>query len=1726
MPYVIGAIGGGDSSSGFIDVDMLPPIADARPNTTYLRTTDLSLHYTKFEVTAPAVPTSWTETDITDAQIVDTFFGNTVVWHGVTAVNPAPPSSGNVNVWFNPGTNEFLEQQSGQGIFVVLAPENLFTLPTGNTIRWVGPLTRSGTIPVEPGTDRIDTERELREWLDANPTIQAEINANTTEWFIGYFGSGTALVRITAVVAGTPEQFNFNYELLGILALGPETNEFTGTTRTLAETARNTYASANADWLAFYNTNRNRFIELEFGTTRVFQARNAAMNGWDDITGFARGPAGPTGTFTGVTLSGDDLVFSQSSGTDISVDVSPLIDGLGNANSYFAGTTPTQNGVRFEYPGPGFTPLQPGDFIVFYIGLISPAAGSAAIRVGSFDYELYTRNVSTFGVDFLTEETYYMAVAQSTTAVQVIGPVTPGLNTAQVDARIAAWARAVNPSGTIPDARIPAAITRDTELQAAIANFLERADILALIATWARATSPTGMIPDGLIPADITRDSELAAAIADLLNQVQVDARIANALAAATTGNTENGITVQYIAATGKLNFVVENGVVSLIYDPATRIVELVLSDGSSLTIDLTSLAPLDSPAFTGTPTAPTAAAGTDTTQLATTAFVAAATRAAVLMAGDGVLTSADLSGSTLRLTISDGTVVTANLASLVAGVVHTLTANEGLEGNQTTGDVVVGIADGGVTFAKLASATVDTLLNDSALTGTPTAPTPPGGDSTTRLATTRFVENTLAGFITGVTAGSGLTGGGSSGDVTVGIAQGGVEYSHLSVQAILDLYASPDLTGTPTAPTAPANTNSTQIATTAFVEDATLGLPTESQVMHLIQNALRDAVTGNVETGMTVTYQTGGTLDFVLDADGVRNVLGLTQQEAIDLVTGISVSGQTMTVSFNGKADQTITLPAGGMGGMADGVLQSAALDATTGIATFTLTTGGTVTLDLSPLQGSTVSTDSTISGTGAAADPLSVGTYAGPAIATIAADFAARQFTFTHLSGLTSTLNFEDIETFHGVGGDTFTTDATFHFGDSAIVGSLLYIYIQDSGASFNPTTITTSNRFRTVPVLDATSGLIDSSALGTGGTTGQILTRTAAGQAWQDAVDAVIANPASAATEVLERVTIGASTYRIPDDVIDVTGVGLPVLTAENHRAIFIDHDTPRVWVGHREEVEGTPPSGNFVDYSNANFRGVFGLSAPPPPTPNAAGEFYYNFVLHSWQRASSFNGVLYWFQSSVSANLGGNARWLGEQPNDTEALDRIDFDSTHTYYYYNNSAAPGTIRQLDNSSYVPGTNTQVFYEAEPISTPAGVGTIAGVTAGEGLAGGGLAGVVSLGIDTTGATSGQVISFDGTGVAWADQTGMGGGLGSVSVEAPLTGDGTSGDPLGLDFTLAPVQTTLTATDLVAYWDTSASGVRQVTLGGFVAEIANQQSITTANGMMMVAPGGIEESHLDASNSPATGQVLSFTGGTNDFEWVDNAGSGATTFLGLTDTPAAYGTAGQLAAINSAGDALEFIDAPSGGGTGDITAVNTAAGSGLAGGVTSGAANLSVDIAGTTELAALNRLDSVLLHDASANALRRVELVSISDYLSDGTTIQHSISSGSLFVPFNGITTSRIADEAVTEPKLDVGNTPAANQVLSWDGSALQWVNQTGGGTGGGTGRYYAIPEANVGGTVDAITLTTGDSITLQHGDEFFFYHHGPKHWRRYDCCRRCHGAQRHKEQRYRWHNGLGSR
>jgi hypothetical protein len=115
----------------------------------------------------------------------------------------------------------------------------------------------------------------------------------------------------------------------------------------------------------------------------------------------------------------------------------------------------------------------------------------------------------------------------------------------------------------------------------------------------------------------------------------------------------------------------------------------VVPTTGDYTVSQVTGAAPLASPTFTGVPAAPTASFGTNTTQLATTAFVQAA------LPSTGVITWNTRSGAVVPV----------------------------------SGDYTVAQVTGA---APLAS---------PVLTGTPTAPTPSIGDVSTKIATTQFVN-------------------------------------------------------------------------------------------------------------------------------------------------------------------------------------------------------------------------------------------------------------------------------------------------------------------------------------------------------------------------------------------------------------------------------------------------------------------------------------------------------------------------------------------------------------------------------------------------------------------------------------------------------------------------------------------------------------------------------------------------------------------------------------------------------------------------------------------------------------------------------------------------------------------------------------------------------------------------------------------------------------------------
>jgi hypothetical protein len=107
-------------------------------------------------------------------------------------------------------------------------------------------------------------------------------------------------------------------------------------------------------------------------------------------------------------------------------------------------------------------------------------------------------------------------------------------------------------------------------------------------------------------------------------------------------------------------------------------------SDVTSLVADLALKAPLASPTFTGVPAAPTAAAATNTTQLATTAMVQAAIAAAGAVAG--AVAGSAFSTATQTLTTGTFTAVALNAEDFQVGALHSTSVNNTRVTIATTG--------------------------------------------------------------------------------------------------------------------------------------------------------------------------------------------------------------------------------------------------------------------------------------------------------------------------------------------------------------------------------------------------------------------------------------------------------------------------------------------------------------------------------------------------------------------------------------------------------------------------------------------------------------------------------------------------------------------------------------------------------------------------------------------------------------------------------------------------------------------------------------------------------------------------------------------------------------------------------------------------------------------------------------------------------------------------------
>jgi hypothetical protein len=291
--------------------------------------------------------------------------------------------------------------------------------------------------------------------------------------------------------------------------------------------------------------------------------------------------------------------------------------------------------------------------------------------------------------------------------------------------------------------------------------------------------------------------------------------------------------------------------------------------------------APLASPAFTGTPTAPTPTPGTNTTQLATTAYVQAAITGISL----GVTTFNGRSGA-VTLVAND---ITAAGGAILASPAFTGTPTAP---NPPPGDSSTRIA----TTAYVQSLAGFAPLASPAFTGVPTGPTAAPGNNTTQLATTAFVEAAVANSTTGVASFNGRTGAVTlqANDIS---AAGGA------------LLASPLFTGTPAGPTAALGTNTTQLATTAFVTAAisAQGGP----FLPLAGGALTGALTSSSGATFGATVQgvdlvaTGGVFSqsgFVVSRSNTPVVeLQNAATTNVGQMTWLSASGQVQVSNPNG---------------------------------------------------------------------------------------------------------------------------------------------------------------------------------------------------------------------------------------------------------------------------------------------------------------------------------------------------------------------------------------------------------------------------------------------------------------------------------------------------------------------------------------------------------------------------------------------------------------------------------------------------------------------------------------------------------------------------------------------------------------------------------------------------------------------------------------------------------
>jgi hypothetical protein len=326
----------------------------------------------------------------------------------------------------------------------------------------------------------------------------------------------------------------------------------------------------------------------------------------------------------------------------------------------------------------------------------------------------------------------------------------------------------------------------------------------------------------------------------------------------------------------------------------------------SGLTTDLAAKANLSSPTFTGTPSAPTADSSSNSTQIATTQFVTQKISSVVAAAPAALDTLNELAAAL------------GNDANFASSVTTALSGKQPLDADLTAIAALTGTSG----LLKKTAANSWSLDTTNYLTGNQsiTVSGDATGSGTTGIALTLANSGVTAGTYNNVAsevrpftvdAKGRITATGTA--VPIAVAQSAVTNLTTDLAAKASL-ASPTFTGTPLSPTAAADTNTTQVATTAFVLGQASGVSPQGLGTAAVGTATRWARADHVHptTGLGLTSGTLAQFAATTSAQLASTISDETGSGSLvfatsPTLTGVTVSSGGLTVSGGG-----VTLAAG----------------------------------------------------------------------------------------------------------------------------------------------------------------------------------------------------------------------------------------------------------------------------------------------------------------------------------------------------------------------------------------------------------------------------------------------------------------------------------------------------------------------------------------------------------------------------------------------------------------------------------------------------------------------------------------------------------------------------------------------------------------------------------------------------------------------------------------------